>query len=97
MARGVGIHQDARSADARDCQSGSDGRVGGEDDLIPGSDSVRAQQELRGVGPVRDADAMFDVAEAGEGAFEGGDFLARGEVPAVEDAVEAGLDSGRKR
>ena len=67
---GVDVDEDGGGADLGDGFGGGDEGVGHRDDSITWADSGRHEGEAQGVGAGVDADAVFGVAEFGEGFFE---------------------------
>ena len=82
---GVDVDEDGGGADLGDGFGGGDEGVGHRDDGITRADSGRHEGEAQGVGAGVDADAVFGVAECGEGFFE---------VLDVRSADESGVLEG---
>jgi hypothetical protein len=73
-----------------DGEGGGGEAVGGEDDLVPGTDPGGPEGELEGGRARPDADAVGGAAEGGELGLEGGDLGPEGERARGEEALEGG-------
>jgi len=71
MIHGVAVDEDGCGARAYDRERGGDEAVGGDDDLVAGTDSRGAERDLEGVGPAAHAHAVRGTGEASKGLLEG--------------------------